>query len=152
MPALDPEAASAGTRRNATATRRPTVGQIMTTKVVSLAPGDTVASAIDLFVKWSFRHMLVADNGRLVGVLSDRDALRHMARGNNPFHTAVREVMKTQPIVATPEMPITAAIELMRANRINCLPVVSVGDAVVGILTTTDLLGTLKALLDGVPA
>jgi CBS domain-containing protein len=149
MTAFEPD--TVPSPRRGTASFRQTVGQVMTTKVVSLAPGDTVAAAIDLFVKWSFRHMLVADGGRLVGVLSDRDALRHMARGNDPFRSKVRDVMKAQPIVVTPETPLTKAIELLRANRINCLPVVSVGDAMVGILTTTDLLGTLLAILAGDP-
>jgi acetoin utilization protein AcuB len=124
-----------------------TVGEVMTARVVTIAPQATVADAIDLFVKYSFRHLVVADGGRLVGVLSDRDALRQMARGRDAGSTAVADVMRGRPLVATPATALTEAAELLRAHRINCLPVVDAGGAVLGIVTTTDLLGTLTRVL-----
>jgi acetoin utilization protein AcuB len=120
----------------------------MTTKVVTILPGSTVADAVHLFVRHSFRHLLVAENGKLRGVLSDRDALRHMARGGNAQTGTVNGIMKTDPITAGPETSLRDAAELMRRHRINCLPVVDASASVLGIVTTTDLLGTLTQLLD----
>jgi acetoin utilization protein AcuB len=131
-----------------TPSRPRTVGEIMTTKVVTITPQTTVAEAIHLFVRHRFRHLLVTDEQRrLAGVLSDRDALRHMAKGGDPRAAAVGEIMKRDPVVATPETGVTAAIDQLRAHRINCLPVVDGGGTMLGIVTTTDLLGTLRALL-----
>jgi acetoin utilization protein AcuB len=131
-----------------TPSRPRTVGEIMTTKVVTITPQATVAAAVDLFVRHRFRHLLVTDGLRcLAGVLSDRDALRHMAKGGDPNAVTVGEIMKRRPVVATPETAVTAAIDQLRAHRINCLPVVDGAGTMLGIVTTTDLLGTLRAVL-----
>lgn len=120
----------------------------MTTKVITVRPESSVAAAIHLFVQHRFRHLLVvSDAGRLVGVLSDRDALRRMAQGGDPRSVNVGEVMKRDPLTAMRETDIGEAIDQLRERRINCLPVIDGEGVVVGILTTTDLLGRLRALL-----
>ena len=125
-----------------------TIGEIMTTTVVTVTSQATVAAAIDLFVRHRFRHLLVTDGQRsLTGLLSDRDALRHMAKGGDPHSVTVGKIMKRDPIVATLETTVMAAIDQLRAHRINCLPVVDGGGTMLGIVTTTDLLGTLRAVL-----
>ena len=125
-----------------------TVADLMTTRVVTVDPETTLLEAIDLFVKFGFRHLLVADAAqRLTGVLSDRDALRHMARGNDARTASVGEVMKREPIVVGPATPVTDAADLLRAHRINCLPVVDTGHTLLGIVTTTDLLASLGAVI-----
>jgi acetoin utilization protein AcuB len=125
-----------------------TIADLMTTKVVTADPETTLLEAIDLFVQHGFRHLLISDDQqRLAGVLSDRDALRHMARGNDPRTATVGDVMKREAIVVHPETRVTEAADLLRAHRINCLPVVDAGRRLLGIVTTTDLLATLRAVL-----
>jgi acetoin utilization protein AcuB len=125
-----------------------TIADLMTTKVVTVDPETTLLEAIDIFVQHGFRHLLVADDRRrLAGVLSDRDALRHMARGNDANTATVGDVMKREAIVAKPETRVTEAIDLLRAHRIDCLPVVDASRALLGIVTTTDLLATLRTVM-----
>lgn len=129
--------------------RTGTVADVMTAKVTSLAPDRSVLDAVSLFGECGFRHLLVVDgDGNLAGVLSDRDALRSMARTHDPERTRVSSVMARDLVVATPDMPLANAIELLVANRINCLPVVDAGGRACGILTTTDLLKAFRGLLE----
>jgi CBS domain-containing protein len=120
----------------------------MTTQLTTVAPEMLVAEAIQLFGECNIRHLLVTDqHGRLVGVFSDRDALRQMARGRDPFTTRVAALMRQEPVSVAAETPIEDAIELLSFHRINCLPVIDADRHVRGILTTTDLLATLYRVL-----
>jgi acetoin utilization protein AcuB len=124
------------------------VGDLMTTQVTTVAPETLVAEAIQLFGECNIRHLLVTDQqGRLAGVFSDRDALRHMARGRDPLATRVAAIMRQEPVSVTVETTVKDAIELLSFHRINCLPVVDDDGRVRGILTTTDLLTTLYRIL-----
>ena len=125
----------------------------MTTQVTTVAPQTLVAEAIQLFGECNIRHLLVTDQqGRLAGVFSDRDALRHMARGCDPFATRVAALMRQEPVSVAVDTPLTEAIELFSFHRINCLPVVDADGQVRGILTTTDLLTTLYRILNWIQA
>jgi len=129
------------------------VGDLMTTQVTMLAPESLVADAIQLLGECNIRHLLVTDQqGRLVGVFSDRDALRNMARGCDPLVTRVAAIMRQEPVSVTVETTVQDAIELLSFHRINCLPVVDADGRVRGILTTTDLLAAFYRLLNWIQA
>ena len=86
-----------------------TVAEIMSVSVRSLTPDRPIADAVAAFNEYGFRHMLIVDEtGGLVGVLSDRDVLRAMARGVSGTAT-VSQVMSRGGITVTPESPITDA-------------------------------------------
>ena len=129
------------------------VADVMTTQVTTVAPETLVAEAIQLFGECNIRHLLVTDQqGRLAGVFSDRDALRQMARGCDPFATRVAALMRQEPVSVADDTPIQDAIELLSFHRINCLPVIDADRRVRGILTTTDLLSTLYRILNWLQA
>jgi CBS domain-containing protein len=128
---------------------RLTVGEIMTAQVTTLAPESSLLDAVNLFAECGFRHILVLDaNGALAGVLSDRDALRFMARTRDAKGTVVASIMTREPATATRDMAVVDAIDVVVFHRINCLPVVDEAGKVCGILTTTDLLGAFHNLLE----
>jgi CBS domain-containing protein len=122
------------------------VRDLMTKEVVTLTPDAPVQDAISSFAEHRFRHLLVAEAGRVVGVLSDRDVLRFLARNPGAGETPVAQVMTKTPIAIQPRASISDAIRLILHNRINCLPVVAEDGMVQGILTTTDLLRALFAV------
>ena len=126
----------------------PAVGALMTAEAVTLDHSQPLQEAINLFAGRAFRHIPVVDEGRLVGVLSDRDALRAFARDQDPS-TPVCKIMHAEPHSVRMDTPVVEAIRLLLSNRINCLPVVGDADALVGILTTTDLLHALLELHTG---
>ena len=124
-----------------------TVAEIMTAGVRTLQPERPIADAVAVFIEFGFRHMpVVNEAGSLVGVISDRDALRAMAKGAGTA-ADVGSVMKRGGITVTPATTITDAIELIVFHRINCLPVTDGGE-LRGLVTTTDLLQAMHQILN----
>jgi len=129
------------------------VRDVMTKQVTTVAPETLVAEAIQLFGECNIRHLLVTDQeGRLAGVFSDRDALRQMARGCDPFATRVAALMRQEPVTVGVDTTVQDAIELISFHRINCLPVIDAERRVQGVLTTTDLLASLYRVLNWLDA
>ncbi len=122
-----------------------TVRALMTPNVVTLEQHQPIQEAINLFAGREFRHIPVVDGDRLVGVLSDRDALRAFARSQD-HSTPIRAIMRADPHRVQTHTPVVEAIRLLLEHRINCLPVVGAQETLVGILTTTDLLQALLQL------
>ena len=119
------------------------IGEIMTAAVRTLTPDRPIADTVAIFNEHGYRHMPVVSDTRLVGVLSDRDALRAMAQGKGTGRR--REHHDRGCITVTTKTAITDAIELVVFHRINCLPVADNG-ALRGLVTTTDLLQALQLL------
>jgi acetoin utilization protein AcuB len=119
----------------------------MTPAVTTLTAEASVVDAVNLFGECAFRHIpVVDDDGQLCGIISDRDALRSMARKEPPLSTQVSAIMSRDLVTATPDTPLEDAIDLVVFHRINCLPVVDAG-RLCGIVTTTDLLAAFHQLL-----
>ncbi len=133
------------------------VREIMTTPVTSVDAGDPLARALDLMRSGGFRRLPVLQNGRLVGVVTDRD-LRLAT--NSPLVLSekwysefilesikVKACMTPDPITIDPDAPVLDAARLMRQHKIGGLPVVQ-DDVLVGIVTETDLLDFLIQRLE----
>lgn len=117
------------------------VEEIMTENTMTLSPEQTVAEVISLLANKPFHHVLVVDgNNHLCGVISDRDVLRALGRGQNWGKFNVHAIMTKDPITVTPDASITVAVKAMLAMRINCIPVTAEDGCVMGILTSTDIL------------
>lgn len=117
-----------------------------TRKLVSARLDDELAVAAQL-MRWAgVRHLpIVDDHDVVVGVLAERDLLRHRADGIAESGT-VRQHMSGPAEVITPDEEVAAACALLVARHIGCLPVVDEGGRLVGIVTTSDLLGTQMSL------
>jgi acetoin utilization protein AcuB len=134
------------------------VRDIMTDQVISVSPDTLLLDAALLQRSNSIRHLPVVDDGRLVGLLSDRDIQRCAPSRlipidedgyNNVFAgTTVSRVMQRHPVTATPGMSLITAIETMQQGRYGCLPVVD-NDRIVGVVTRTDLLEAFQRMLEG---
>jgi CBS domain-containing protein len=84
--------------------------------------------------------VLVVDDGRLIGIVTDRDlALRVLGRGR-PGDTCVDMVMTPRPITVRPDDDTDAAYRAFRRNAFRRLPVVDEVDVVTGMVTIDDLL------------
>jgi WS/DGAT/MGAT family acyltransferase len=130
--------------------RGPTVGDLMSMPVLTLAPDDSLERAWHLMSQARVRHLpVVGERGRLVGLVTHRDLL-----GAAPSRTSVpeetrrvrllasvsaREIMETHLLVASPDEPAALAGERMIAGKIGALPVIEPGGRLVGIVTTEDL-------------
>ncbi len=99
------------------------------------------------------RHLPVMDDGKLIGVVSDRDLKEASPSGATTLDVyemnylllkkKVRSLIRRQPITIKPTSSVGEAALLMHDQRIGCLPVVDETGALVGIITKTDLLAVL---------
>jgi acetoin utilization protein AcuB len=124
----------------------------MTREVVTLSPQTTAAEALALCREKGIRHLPVMEEGRLAGIVSDRDlrsatpALGDPARAEALQKILVRGVMVRDVLATHPEDPIEQAANTMREKKIGCLPVLEAGE-LVGILTTSDVMEALVYLI-----
>ena len=120
-----------------------TVGQFMSTDLFTVRPNDLVDLAASVMEWRHIRHVPVEDEqGHLVGLVTHRGLLRLLTQGlpnERARATTVKDVMKTNPITVTSTTPTLEAMEVMRLNRLGCLPVVDDGQ-LVGIVTSYDFL------------
>ena len=132
------------------------VSEIMTARPVTIHQDGLLRQALELLEQCQCRHLPVMNNhGQIVGILSDRDIRTAL---NSP-HTlrerwqdeklidsvSVRAIMTPAPIVIEPNATVDDATRLMLDHRISCLPVM-LGETVVGILTTSDILAAFLEL------
>jgi CBS domain-containing protein len=121
---------------------------VMTVAVMSLRLDATFGDAVSLMAANQVRHSVVVDeNGRIKGVISDRDVLRALARTTDWKSKPVSDIMTPEPFVVQPHTSVTDALGLLLEKRINCLPVVEADGKVCGILTSTDLLRSYHRVL-----
>jgi len=125
------------------------VADVMTGKVVTLSPHNGFNEVANLMNDRYFRHCVVVDNSRrVVGVISDRDILRALARNPNSRSKSLEQIMTRNPITVKRNTPIVDAVSKIVSKRINCLPVVEDDGSVCGIVTSTDLLKSYQQLLE----
>src|ERR671912_558850 len=124
----------------------------MTREIVTLAPDETVGTALALCRERRIRHLPVLSKGRRVGIVSDRD-LRSAtpAFGDHERAAALQEILVEDVMVrdvvsVLPDDPIEQAANTMRERRIGCLPVVESGE-LVGIITSSDVMSALVYLV-----
>lgn len=123
-----------------------TAGELVAKKpepIVSCTPNATLFEAMEVMQKRGVGLLLILENQRLAGVISERDCARGaVLRSLDPRATPVRDVMCADVHVASPQMKIPECIMLMHEKGIGHLPVVS-GNKVQGVLSVRDLMGSL---------
>ncbi|MGV6852073.1 MAG: CBS domain-containing protein [bacterium] len=127
------------------------VGDFMTTDLFTVHPDDLIDFAASLMEWKHIRHVPVEDNaGELVGLVSHRALLRIVARGKKGVGepVPVQQIMRSDPIVVSPETMTVDAIRLMREQKLGCLPVVR-NKKLIGILTERDLINVAGKVLEG---
>lgn len=129
------------------------VASFMTHDPLTVDPDATAESALRTMDEHAIRHLPVVEDGKLVGVVSDRDLLeagwRVLAGSTEePQGTSVRECMQTDVVTVGPEEPAVAPAVEVVLRGIGSLPVVERGK-LVGIVTEVDLLDLYARLCRG---
>ena len=120
----------------------------MTRKVVYVLEQDDLAKAFTSMKAMGIRHIPVTKEGRVVGMLSDRDVLAHskMSKSGNTSvpEITVSEVMSTPVFSCRAEDSIGKIADMMLEHKIDAVPVVDASAKLVGIITSTDLIRLLR--------
>jgi CBS domain-containing protein len=108
-------------------------------QVWSVSPTATVYEAIETMAKLSVGALLVMSEGRLDGIISERDYARKVVlKDRSSKQTLVCEIMTADPLIATPEDTVEECMHFMTEHRVRHLPVMKSGE-VVGIVSIGDL-------------
>ena len=118
-----------------------TVGDRMTKNPVTVSPGDTLVTAQEKMRTGEFRQVPVVDQGRLVGILTDRDIRKY---GRHNIVARVQSAMTEGVITASPTTPLEEVARILLEHKIGGLPVVE-NDDLIGIISTSDI---LRAFVD----
>jgi CBS domain-containing protein len=115
------------------------VRDIMTADVIVASPDDDLMRAAQLMESNDFGSLPIGDNGRLIGMLTDRDiTVRAVARGLGP-DAKVRDVMTTDIECVRDTDSVAEAASRMEDMQVRRLPVVDESDKLVGIVSLGDL-------------
>jgi acetoin utilization protein AcuB len=126
------------------------IASIMTRRVVTVEMDDSIRTIREIFDNVKFHHILVLENQKLVGVISDRDILRALSPfldtpSQKPCDFAIlkkraHQIMSRTPITIDAKISIEEASDLLLENNISCLPVISPQDSIEGVVTWKDIL------------
>ena len=126
-----------------------TVRDIMTTEVTTLGRNDSLQLVKDIMTLGHVRHFPVLDDGKVVGVVSQRDlykaslgsVMKYGEKAQRSFLEGipVKEVMSDPAITIAPHAAVQEAARIMMEKKIGCLLVLE-GAQMVGIVTETDML------------
>lgn len=126
----------------------------MTKEVITISPDDSLIDAAILLKEKKIKHLPIVKEGRLVGILSDRDIKEYSPSKSTSLDvyeiryllgkTKCGDIGKTKVITTTPDTPIEEAAICMIDHNIGCLPVME-NDKLVGIISDKDL---FKVIVD----
>lgn len=114
-------------------------------RIWSVSPDATVYDAIELMAEKAIGALLVISEGRLVGIISERDYARKVIlHGRSSKDTPVREIMTSSLITVTPEHTVDECMRIVTQHRIRHLPVLD-EDRLVGVISIGDLVNAIIA-------
>lgn len=132
------------------------VSEIMTREVITLRPESNLREAIAIIQKFRIRHVPVVENGKLEGIVTDRDIKRatpslHGGVSQDDYErvlndTRLFQVMTRDPLSVTPDASVKEVAKILVEKKYGALPVVS-GGVLVGIVSDIDLLRVLHDML-----
>jgi len=116
------------------------IKDVMTTDPKTCTPQTSFAEAAHLMLEGDCGILPVVEDGRIVGVVTDRDMYIALATRNKlASQIAVGEVGLKTTFTCEPEDDVHLALEMMKERRVRRLPVVGFGGTVMGIVSMNDL-------------
>src|ERR1700733_5706729 len=109
----------------------------MTEATVTESRQDSLRSAAERMWRQQTGSLVIADGGRLAGIITERDVLRAVALGADPDKSTVDDVMTAEVVTVGPDMDVQDAARLMAARWVRHLPVLD-GEEILGVVGMRD--------------
>jgi len=147
MGAKNPSGSSAGTEILERSGDRPInstrlwvrVADVMQKDVVTIRPGETLVTATKIVAEKNVSSIVVVDNSKVIGILTEADILKKGMPTNSPAEELkISQIMSAPVEIISPDLFILDAGNIMKTKQIKRLPVVAHGQ-LVGIVTQTDI-------------
>ena len=108
-------------------------------EIISISPNRPVYDALVILAEYKIGALAVIEDGKLVGIFSERDYAREVIlQGRSSKTTHIREVMTAKVITGNPHDLTESTMSMMSEKRIRHLPIVD-GDELIGMLSLGDL-------------
>lgn len=115
------------------------VKDIMTEEVITVEPDARVRDAVELMDKNEIGCLVVAREGKPVGIITERDVLKKIVcQSKNPEQVRVSEIMSKPLLFGKVDMDLPEAARLLLKRNVKKLPIVD-GEKLVGLITLTDI-------------
>jgi acetoin utilization protein AcuB len=132
------------------------IKQIMTAKVVKVELDDKLSLLKEIFENLKFHHILVVDEGELLGIVSDRDLFKALSpnlgsstenyKDVATLNKRVHQVMSRNPVSLNENATVNDAIALFNTRGVSCIPIVDKDNKPVGIVSWRDVMRNLHAV------
>lgn len=124
------------------------VEEFTSPSIISATPQTTLAEAEKIMKENGIRHLLVLDNKKVVGILSERD-LSILSFSSTDMDLEIQDFMKTNVYVTEPSTPLHEVAFEMSKSKIGSAVIYSEKEDFLGIFTSTDALNALLEILRG---
>jgi CBS domain-containing protein len=114
------------------------IRDVMTHNPRTVSPQDSIQNAARIMRDEDTGVVPVVDNGKPVGVITDRDIVVRAVAEGGQLNRPVRDIVTSELVAATPDMSLSEATELMSAHQVRRLPVVE-NNRLVGIVSIGDI-------------
>ncbi|CAK8714837.1 histidine kinase [Candidatus Electronema halotolerans] len=122
-----------------------TIKEVVSHDLITLRPTDSVHAALELMHRHCISCVPVIEEGRPVGILTERDVIRLSLQRLDFYHTPLAKVM-SQPVCAVSEQTVLPdVVNILRQQKIRRLVIVDSEGRLTGLLTETDLLKGLQS-------
>jgi len=136
-----------GREEGATVDEAITVGDRMSSHVVTVRATEMLDHAAQVMVERDVGSAVVTREGAVEGIITERDVLRAVARGLVPWSTVVADCMTAKPVTVSTSTTGDTALSMMLGNAYRHLPVVDEGE-LVGIVSLRDLVANSESDAD----
>ncbi|MFT6896364.1 MAG: acetoin utilization protein AcuB [Paraglaciecola sp.] len=134
------------------------INKLMSKNVVVVKMNDPLSKVKDIFDQAQFHHLLVVDDERLSGVISDRDLLKSISpkigdvtattKDLAALNKKAHQIMTRKPISLNENASVKEAIKIFNEHKISCIPVINNNAKPVGILSWRDIMQELEKMAE----
>lgn len=114
-------------------------------KAITVSKDFTLKDAVQLMVSNGVGCLVVTEDDLVLGIITERDALKFISKDTTSLKMSVCEAMTTKVVTVEAKRDIDFAAEIMNEHKIKKLPVVD-GKKLVGIITSTDIVANASDL------